>query len=84
MAAPLTCTDLLAMDSVPGTLSTNKAASFCLVSVTVTSLRPETKIKASTEPQRHRLDKGPAGFLRCWQGGSGTVCRAAGGGRSRG
>lgn len=43
VAAPLTCTDLLAMDRVPGTRSTDSGASFCFVSVVMTSLRLETR-----------------------------------------
>lgn len=37
MAAPLTCTDLLAVDRVPGTRSTDNCTSFGFTSVTFTS-----------------------------------------------
>lgn len=37
MAAPLTCTDLLAVDRVPGTRSTDTCTSFGFTSVTFTS-----------------------------------------------
>lgn len=40
MAAPLTCTDLLAVDRVPGTRSTVNCTSFGFTSVTFTSLKP--------------------------------------------
>lgn len=43
VAAPLTCTDLLAMDRVPGTRSTDGGASFCLSSVATASLEEETQ-----------------------------------------
>lgn len=38
VAAPLTCTDLLAVDRVPGTRSTDSCTSFGFTSVTFTSL----------------------------------------------
>lgn len=38
MAAPLTCTDLLAVDRVPGTRSTDSCTSFGFTSVTFTSV----------------------------------------------
>lgn len=41
VAAPLTCTDLLAMDRVPGTRSTDKGASFCFASAATISLEEE-------------------------------------------
>ena len=47
VAAPLTCTDLLAMDRVPGTRSTDNGASFCFVSVAMTSLKEETGCSSS-------------------------------------
>jgi len=39
VAAPLTCTDLLAVDSVPGTRSTDSCTSFGFTSGTFTSLK---------------------------------------------
>lgn len=51
VAAPLTCTDLLAVDRVPGTRSTDNCTSFGFTSVTFTSLKPtqteDKKIKNS-------------------------------------
>lgn len=39
VAAPLTCTDLLAVDRVPGTRSTDSCSSFGFTSATFTSLK---------------------------------------------
>lgn len=88
VAAPLTCTDLLAMDRVPETLSTGGGTSFCLGSVTVATLRKETEgrnIYSFTEVKGREdalVTAPPAlcsvGLLRCWQGGGGAVRWAAG------
>lgn len=59
VAAPLTCTDLLAVDRVPGTRSTDNCTSFGFTSVTFTSLKP-TQTEDKKIKNRVRCSELPA------------------------